>query len=430
MSMPPTSGGWPPQEPPQQGYPQPGYGPPGYPPPGQPGYPPSGANPPGYPPPGYPSPGQTQPGYPPPGYPPPGYPPPGYGAGYPPPGYPPPGYPQGGYGAPPGYPQQPMAFKPGVIPLRPLTLSDIFNGAVSYIRTNPKATLGLTAIVVVATQVLSLILQIGPLAALGASEPSVESFDGPAMFGYIGANAVGAIIQMLATIVLSGMLTVIVGRAVFGSRITIGEAWQRIKDRILPLIGLTLLIALIMVVGIVIVVLIIVAVAAAAGGAAAVVAGFLLGLPALAAVIWFSVMVLFAPAALVLERKPVMGSVSRSFALVKGDFWRVLGIWMLAYIVTMLVSAAVAFPFGIAQAITTGVNGEASTSAIITAAMLSTVGAIIAQIITTPFTAGVTVLLYTDRRMRAEAFDLVLRTGAAGGPANTASTDHLWLTQH
>nr|WP_246244807.1 hypothetical protein [Mycolicibacterium murale] len=46
--------------------------------------------------------------------------------------------------------------------------------------------------------------------------------------------------------------------------------------------------------------------------------------------------------------------------------------------------------------------------------------------ITAPFTAGVVVLLYTDRRMRA---DLVLRTGAAAGPADTRSTDSLWLVR-
>ena len=53
-----------------------------------------------------------------------------------PPGYPPPGY---GYGAAPyGAPPLPPALKPGVIPLRPLSLSDIFNGAVAYVRTNPR----------------------------------------------------------------------------------------------------------------------------------------------------------------------------------------------------------------------------------------------------------------------------------------------------
>jgi hypothetical protein len=57
------------------------------------------------------------------------------------------------------------------------------------------------------------------------------------------------------------------------------------------------------------------------------------------------------------------------------------------------------------------------------------VGSAIGRIITAPFSAGVVVLLYTDRRIRAEAFDLVLQTGAAAGPTLTASTDYLWLTR-
>ena len=75
-----------------------------------------------------------------------------------------------GYGAPPGYgPPQWFrgAVKPGIIPLRPLTLSDIFNGAVGYVRANPKATLGLTAIVVVVMHIITLVATLGPLAAYG-----------------------------------------------------------------------------------------------------------------------------------------------------------------------------------------------------------------------------------------------------------------------
>lgn len=60
-----------------------------------------------------------------------------------------------------------MALELGIIPLRPLTLSDIFNGAIRYIRANPKTTLGLTAVVVIVTQVIALLVQIGPLAATG-----------------------------------------------------------------------------------------------------------------------------------------------------------------------------------------------------------------------------------------------------------------------
>ena len=61
--------------------------------------------------------------------------------------------------------------------------------------------------------------------------------------------------------------------------------------------------------------------------------------------------------------------------------------------------------------------------------VLFSVGGAVGQIITGPFSAGVTVLQYTDRRIRAEAFDLVLQTGAAAGSQAPAdSTDGLWLT--
>src|ERR1700694_4061425 len=205
--------------------PPPLYPPPGYPPPGYQGYPPPGDQ--GYPPPGYP-------GYPPPAYPPPGYPP----TGYPTPGYAAPGYPPPGYPAPPA----PPVLKPGVIPLRPLALSDIFNGAVAYIRANPKATLGLTTIVVVAAQVIALILQIGPLAATGQLAPlQGEQVSTAALLGFSASSLAGSIATGLSAILLSGMLTVVVGRAVFGASITIGEAWQRVRGRLLALIGFTAL---------------------------------------------------------------------------------------------------------------------------------------------------------------------------------------------
>ena len=69
------------------------------------------------------------------------------------------------------------ALKPGVIPLRPLSLSDIFNGAIAYIRANPKATLGFTTIVVIATQLLALVLSVGPLAVTGELAESVSGDD-------------------------------------------------------------------------------------------------------------------------------------------------------------------------------------------------------------------------------------------------------------
>ena len=89
---------------------------------------------------------------------------------------------------------------------------------------------------------------------------------------------IGNLVEILAGIMLSGMLTVVVGRAVFGSTITIGEAWTRIRGRLLPLIGLTLLEVFGAMVIIVAVVLVIVAMAGSGNEFAAFAVGVPLGL--------------------------------------------------------------------------------------------------------------------------------------------------------
>lgn len=322
----------------------------------------------------------------------------------------------------------PMALKPGVIPLRPLSLSDIFNGAVGYIRANPKATLGFTTVVVVITEVLGLILQAGPLALTGSlGVLRGEQASTAALIASSISAISGGLATALAAILLSGMLTVVVGRAVFGSAITIGEAWQKVRGRLLALIGLTALEVVAALLLVAVVVLIIVGIAVAANGITAVLFGIPLVLGLIVALAYLFTVLAFAPAAIVLERKPVMASITRSFNLVRNHFWRVLGIRLLASLVALVVAGAVSVPFGIAgQVFLMNAN---SAGQLLFASALSAVGRTVSQIITAPFTAGVVVLLYTDTRIRAEAFDLVLQTGAAGGPGATESTDNLWLTR-
>lgn len=390
------------------------------PPPGHPvGPPPAYGPPPQYgPPPVYPTYGPPPIYGPPPGYPP----PPGHGV---PPGYgPPPGYgTPPAFGAPPGY----GTVKPGIIPLRPLTLGDIFNGAVGYVRANPKATLGLTAIVVVVMQIITKVAFFGPLAAhdrFTTGEP--DTLTAGVLGAWTASVGAGLLVGWLGGMLLSGMLTVIVGRAVFGSPITIGETWTRIRGRLPALLGLALVEAVVVAALAGLVAVIIGVLAAIGSAAAAVVLGIPLVLVVLAALVYLYTVVLFAPVLIVLERLPVLDAITRSFKLIRNGFWRVLGIRTLTFLVASIVANAVAVPFSIVgqffQITSSG------TAFLISTAILS-VGAAIGEIITAPFNAGVIVLLYTDRRMRAEAFDLVLQTGAAQGPYAAASTDHLWLTR-
>jgi hypothetical protein len=322
----------------------------------------------------------------------------------------------------------PGAIKPGIIPLRPLTLSEIFNGAVGYIRANPRATLGLTAMVVVLMQIISLIATVGPLAAYGrlTTERSGELSWGVAG-AWLASMSAGLLVTWLGGMLLSGMLTVIVGRAVFGSPITIGETWAKIRGRLVPLLGLALLEAAVVAALFGLVAVIIALLAAVGNGAAAVLLGFPLVLVVLALMVYLYTVVLFAPVLIVLERLPVMDAITRSFALVRNGFWRVLGIRALTFLVASVIANAVAIPFSIVGQVV--LAGTPSIGTLLVGTAIAAVGSAIGQIITAPFSAGVVVLLYTDRRMRAEAFDLVLQSGAAGGPYAAASTDNLWLTR-
>jgi hypothetical protein len=367
------------------------------PPPGWPGQPPSGeyGYPPPYPvsppPPGYPG----YPGYPGhPGYP--DYPPSGYS--HPGPGYPPPGYPGG------------TPWKPGIIPLRPLSLSDIFNGAVAYVRANPRATLGMTTGVVLITSALGLLI--------GHSAPPAAGDVGMLVGVLTGATA-----AVLATILLSGMLTVVVARAVQGIPITVGQAWQRVRDRLPALIALTLLEILAVVLLIAAVVATIAVVARTVDGAMAALVGFPLVLLLIAALAALFTLLSLAPMAIVLERASVAASVTRSVALARPQFWRIFGIRLLASIVAVVVAGAVSVPFDIVGQVVS-VNGGPEAPSLLQMTVV-TIGQAIGQIITTPFTAGVIVLLYVDARIRSEAFDFVLQSA----PAHGIDPDTLWLSR-
>jgi hypothetical protein len=277
-------------------------------------------------------------------------------------------------------------------------------------------------------QIISLLATLGPLATYGSiSTDRPDELNWGVVGAWMGSSAAGMLVTWLGGMLLSGMLTVIVGRAVFGSPITIGETWARIRGRLLPLLGLALLEAAVVAALAGLVAVAIALVAAIGNGAAAVLLGFPLVLAVIALMVYLYTVVLFAPVLIVLERLPVIDAITRSFALVRNGFWRVLGIRFLTFIVASFIASAVAAPFSIVGQIM--VAGAESTGILLVGTTITAIGSAIGQIITAPFNAGVIVLLYTDRRMRAEAFDLVLQTGASGGPYATASTDNLWLTR-
>jgi hypothetical protein len=95
---------------------------------------------------------------------------------------------------------------------------------------------------------------------------------------------------------------------------------------------------------------------------------------------------------------------------VNRSFWRVFGITLLAGIIVAIAGGILQLPFSVLGA----VSGSG-----IGATIVIVIGAIAAGTVTRPITAGVTVLLYVDMRMRKEGLDLALRTASGTGQPGT-----------
>ncbi|MER6181739.1 hypothetical protein [Streptomyces sp. NPDC001652] len=357
------------------------------------------------------NPGQTPPP------PPPG---PGWGA-RPPAGPGGPGNGQGGYGGwGSGWGGPPPAAKPGVIPLRPLGVGEILDGAVSTMRTYWRTVLGISLTVAVVTQIVvilleGLVLDDASTAALDDPSASVDELTralGDAML----STGVVFLISLIGTIVATALLTTVTSRAVLGKSVTTGEAWRDARPQVAKLFGLIFLLILIAVavvaVGALPGILAVVAGAGDGGAALAVLGSLATGVVAL----WLMVRFSLASPALMLEKQGILKSLSRSAKLVRGSWWRVFGIQLLATLIANIVASIVVLPFAF---IASALDGEGFTGLVNSGSdfgwtylIVSGVGSVIGAMITFPITAGVTVLLYIDQRIRREALDIDLARAA------------------
>ncbi|AYN41015.1 hypothetical protein D9753_21455 [Streptomyces dangxiongensis] len=335
-----------------------------------------------------------------------------------------------GHGAPGGYPAwgggwggPPPAAKPGVIPLRPLGVGEILDGAVSTMRTHWRAVLGIALAVALITDVSLVVLQ-GLVLDDTLARTSLDSRTATPddVFRALRETMIGSgivtVISVAAIVVATALLATITSRAVLGKPIGFGEAWREARPQLPGLAGLLLLLGLIIagvfVAGALPGFLVRQTGGSDAGGSALLALGLLV---AVVVALWLAIRYNLAAPALVLERQGVVKAMSRSAKLVRGAWWRVLGIQALAWIISGIVSAIVTIPFaaigaavsgdGMDDYLTTG-NGHVGWTFLI----IRGIGSLIGTTLTLPISAGVTVLLYIDQRIRREALDLELARAA------------------
>ncbi|MEV6654578.1 glycerophosphoryl diester phosphodiesterase membrane domain-containing protein [Streptomyces sp. NPDC051219] len=323
-------------------------------------------------------------------------------------------YQGGGWGGPP------PAAKPGVIPLRPLGVGEILDGAVSTMRAHWRTVLGISLGVALITQLAVVLVQGFALDELNAAGTTTSSDTAEALNDLGNSAASDVIAQLIAlvgTVLATAMLTMVVSRAVLGRSVTIGEAWRESRPRLLRLAGLTVLLVVMMVA--------VFAIGLLPGILARSWELGLLGLlVALPVAVWLWVRYVLASPALMLEKQGVLASMRRSAKLVRGSWWRTFGIWLLAGILTGIVNAIIVVPFFVLGLVFGGGGMEAfvdGTGELTwTFLIISGIGSVVALTITFPISAGVTALLYMDQRIRREALDLELaRAAGLQGYANT-----------
>jgi hypothetical protein len=304
----------------------------------------------------------------------------------------------------------------GIVPIKPLGLGDILEGAFRAIRHNPRVMIGLTLLVVIATTAVTVLPASLAFTTLIPADPAAipEADPGQLVSALVGVVVTG-FLGWLGGVVATGMLTVSVGESVVDRRVGLAEAWRRVRGRILPLAVQGLLVGLALAVPSALAIALGVAVGIAAGGTAGVGTGLALALPAVAVTVWVWVHWALAPAPLVLERAGVVGALGRSYRLVRGKFWRTLGILVLANLLISVIAQIITTPVAIAGGLLPALAPESH--ALLVASLALTYGVSnLVGVLVYPFLAAVVTLLYIDRRIRSEALDVALHRSLTGSP--------------
>lgn len=274
-----------------------------------------------------------------------------------------------------------VSVEPGSVPaiaLRPMTVADVLDGAFSIIKARPMRLLGIAAVFVVPVHLLAAYLQRNMLGGVGfgdlwlnANDPAVvaDSQSGGGA-GEIWATILILVVPALALMFVAAAVSKLVGAWTAGEDPAAGVLLKAVGLKWWPLLAGWLCVHLVELLG-----------ACTYIGSLAAMAFFSVTAPVIGA-----------------EGLGPINAMKRSARLVGSRFWPVLGINVLIAIVDILLTNALG---GLPQFLAAWFGWDV-------AWLLLAVGNIIGAVISTPFVAAATVLLYLDLRIRTEGLDIEL----------------------
>lgn len=246
--------------------------------------------------------------------------------------------------------------------LQPRGVGEILAAAFALYRRHFATLIAIAAVVVVPLTLVQYYFW-DLVAVTAPTEAELERLGAEAVSpGFVRASA-GALLLAVVGLVIYQIVTGAVARAaagsILGDRLTIGEAYRYGFQRLWSILLIGVLVGL----------------AATAGFILLVIPGFFVLVRLIASV-----------PALVVEGKRGREALARSWNLVRGYGWPVFGVLVVTFLITGVVTAILTAPFD------QGWFGQA-------------VGAALGQVLVSPFSALIFLLLYLDLRVRKEELD-------------------------
>jgi hypothetical protein len=320
-------------------------------------------------------------------------------------------------------------------PLRPWLPADLLDNAARTISENKTIMLGLPvlaglALAAVQAGLTELTVPGGISGFFGADDPFAQA--GASLLLMYGIQL---ILFSVVSSMLAGIIALAAVRTQLGHRVGPRELLRLVRPSLLPLaaVGLAQSLSFIVLIGgwgL--------AVFGIGAGADAAISGVAAGIVAVLMmmaggilVLVFGIRLVLAGTVVLMEGKHapdiglyiparvgIWGSLVRSWQLVRGKFWRVLGILLFAGVVVNIVSYALQFGVGALIGAVGAWAGAGENDAAVVAAIALGVAAGVATIMTLiaslAFMSAVQALLYLDLRVRREGLDLWLRPALRG----------------
>jgi hypothetical protein len=297
----------------------------------------------------------------------------------------------------------------GPIPVRPMNLGDLLDGAVRLFLANWQALLLAVGVIVVPLQLVSAFLQRDQL-RLGLFQLLTDptAFDRLAQQGSVispaqqAASFISMLIWILVLPVLAGAICVIAGRSYLGQQVDWRAGLGTAGGRFGSLVGAAILVHLIEFLMFAPALVVFVIAATTSNGRLAALGLLLLLGGIIGATIVASLYVAAAPA-VVIEDLGAVAAMRRSRRLRQPR----LGPTIAAVIVAGLLAGIIGLIIGVPAVIGSGLGGSF-------AWVLVGIGGLLQQLVQIPFIAIVSTLLYFDSRIRQEGLDLQMAAAEIG----------------